>query len=168
MLEGAANEAKKKMLDGVSADAAAAKFKVLAGLMTEDELLAQERTFENRRYQIEAQALQQRLALLAKDPTVSKTELAKLQNEVLDLTRQHEARVTQIEQQAILQRKQIQLTAGQSIAQSWAQNISKMITLQQSFGATIKGLWQSVQQAISSALASILEQWLAKKLATLI
>lgn len=143
-----------------------ANFLVQMGAKTQAQLLTQERSFENARFQIQDQALQQRKALI--DPNLNPVEYAKVTNQIADLERAHQAKITQIDQQAILQRTLIERTAINSTASLWGQNIAKLITLQQGFATTLHGLYVGMVGIISDALASIIQKWLVQHLSALL
>jgi hypothetical protein len=48
------------------------------------------------------------------------------------------------------------------ISSTWANSLARMATLQQSFGATIGQLWQSVAGMITGALADVIQKYIAK------
>lgn len=89
-------------------------------------------------------------------------------NQKFALEQQHQNRLTNLTRQAVLQRTAIERNAIGSVAQSWGQNIGRMLTLQQGFGATVQGMYQGLVGAIGNAIGQILEQWIAMQLAKLI
>ena len=136
------------------------------GALSDAQLLQQQKKFENDRFQIDSDELIRKLNQLKADPTnpdAIKAQDAKIEQ----LAKQHQLRLNDISRKASLQRSQIERQAINQIASGWSQNIAKMLTLQQGFAATVKGLWQTVQQAIGDAIAKIIEQWLAKELTAL-
>lgn len=81
---------------------------------------------------------------------------------------QHQNTLTQIARQGVMARTLVERQAIGSIAQSWGQNIGRMLTLQQGFGATVQGLWQGLVGAVGNAIGQMLEQWIAMQLTKLI
>lgn len=156
----------KASLAQITAAENLAKFRVAMGVETNAAMLAQDRDFENQRYAIERAAAARALANV--DPARDPVKYAQASGQIEALDIQHQAKLTQIDQQAVLQRTAIERTAINSLSSSWAQAIGKMVTLQQGFAATVKSMWQGLQQAIGNAIASIIEHWLAKQLAALI
>lgn len=146
----------------------AAELEEQLGQISKGQLLAQQRKFEDQRYQIQLNAMQERLALLRADPTQSPEAVQKAQLEIEALERQHQAKLNDIDRQAILQRTQLERQAEQQVSQGWADNISKLITLQQSFITTYKGLLQTLQQAVGSYLAGELQQTIHQQLSKLL
>jgi|GEM_PF-1536967 len=143
----------------------AAEFRQQLGLTSETKMLAQERAFEQERYQIRHAALEREKAEM--DPDHDPVAYAKAVDAIAQLERQHQATLTEIDRKAVLARNQLQLQAINQIASSWGSAIGKMVTLQQGFGATVKSMWQGVQQAIGDAVAKIIENWLAKEITAL-
>jgi hypothetical protein len=137
------------------------------GALSDAQLLQQQKKFENDRFQIDRDELTRKLNLLTGDRTTDPNTIKAQNAKIEQLTQQHQLRLNDISRKASLQRSQIERQAINQIASGWSQNIAKMLTLQQGFAATIKGLWQTVQQAIGDAIAKIIEQWLAKELTAL-
>ncbi len=153
----------KANLDAITTEEALAKQRVAMGVETNQQLLAQETDFENRRYAIEAAAAARARALV--DPQKDPVRAAQLDAQLEQLERQHQQKLTQIDQQAVLQRSAIERTAANSVASLWGQNLAKMITLQQSFSTTVRSLYLGMVDIISTALASVIEKWIEQQLA---
>jgi hypothetical protein len=137
------------------------------GALSDAQLLQQQKKFENDRFQIDSDELTRKLNQLKADPTTNPDVINGQNAKIEQLAKQHQLRLNDISRKASLQRSQIERQAINQIASGWSQNIAKMLTLQQGFAATVKGLWQTVQQAIGDAIAKIIEQWLAKELTAL-
>ena len=161
-------ELDKLRTDQVDREKAASEFRVAMEIETKAQQIAQERTFENTRFQIASEGLQARLALYAKDPNANPVEVAKLKHQLADVERKHQATLTDIDQKAILERTALERNAVNSTAQLWSSNISKMITLQQGFAATLGNLYKGMVSVLSDALGSIIQKWLEQHLAALI
>lgn len=153
---------------GVDAAEAAAQFEVDMGRETQGQMLAQERQFESQRYQIRLKALDENLRLAALDPNTSPAKLQEIHNQIAQLERTHQAKLTEIDRKATLERTQIARGAINQFASGWASALAQMATLQKGFAATIKSLWQTIQQTIASALESIIQGWLQRQLAALL
>jgi hypothetical protein len=146
---------------------AQAEFLNQMGLMSDAQLLQQQKKFEDDRYNIDSGELTRKLDLLKADPTTSPDLITAQNAKIEQLNQQHQLRVNENTRKAALQRTQIERQAINQIAAGWAQGIAKMVTLQQGFAATIKGLWQTVQQAIGDMIAKILEKWLSQEMIAL-
>ncbi|HEY1606577.1 MAG TPA: phage tail tape measure protein [Allosphingosinicella sp.] len=155
----------QKMADlKIQAERERAQFMVSMGLMTQRQLIEIDRQLENERYQDQVKSLNQQLAAeKAQTP-----QYQKIWQQLQEARKQHENTLTGITQKAVLQRTQLERNAISQLSSSWGQAIGKMVTLQASFASTIKSLWQGLQQAIGSAIASIIEQWLVKHLSALL
>jgi hypothetical protein len=137
------------------------------GLMSDAQLLQQQKKFEDDRYNIDRGELVRKLSLLKADPTTNPDAITAQNAKIEQLNQQHQLRINETNRKAVLQRTQIERQAINQIAAGWAQGIAKMVTLQQGFTATIKGLWQTVQQAIGDMIAKILEKWLSQEMIAL-
>lgn len=158
-------ETQRSLLAQVDDEQKTAEFRQQLGLTSEAKMLAQERSFEQERYQIRHAALEREKAEI--DLNQNPLAYAKAMGAIAQLDRQHQATLTEIDRKAILARNQLQLQAIKQISSSWGSAIGKMVTLQQGFSATIKSMWQTVQQAIGDAVAKIIENWLAKEITAL-
>jgi hypothetical protein len=152
-------------LDAISSEEELAKHRVEMGVETNTQLLAQERNFENQRFAIDQAAMLRAKSLI--DPSRDPVRYAQISAQIEALERQHQLRLTSIDRQAETQRSQLARQAIGQIASGWSQNIGKMLTLQQGFTTTVKGLWQTLQQAIGDIVAKIIENWLLKELTAL-
>jgi phage-related minor tail protein len=154
----------KAAQDKLDADETLAKFRVEMGLETNRQLLADEKKFETERFNTQMQDL-------AREFVAAKGNAAQ-QNAILiqqeEAYRQHEQKLTQIDQQAVLQRTQIERTAIASVSTAFGSDLAKMLTLQKSFAATMSSIYMSMVNAISGALAKMIEQWIQKQLAALL
>lgn len=94
-------------------------------------------------------------------------EYADANREIEKLKQAHDNRMRILEAQNRIKEKRDEAEALQQkraamtgIAQSWAQNLAKMATLQQGFGATVKGMWQSLVGSFEQAIARMIQQWI--------
>ncbi|SDD58823.1 hypothetical protein SAMN05444678_11694 [Sphingomonas sp. YR710] len=142
-----------------------AEFRRQMGAETARQLIEDEKRIAKAKYDAARVAI---VSEIAATPESERVKRAALYNQLRVLDRQYQADRTALEQRAALQRTQIERTAIGSVASSWGQNIGKMLTLQQGFGASIKGMWQGLQQAIGNALATIMENWLVTHITTLL
>jgi hypothetical protein len=150
----------KAAQDGLKAQEAAAKFRVTLGVETNAQLIAQERKFLDTAFAEEMQDVAKRKALAAGDPVAT----AKIEQEKASIIRKYQSEITANEQQAVLERTKIERQAVDSISQSWAQNIGKLVTLQQGLNKTIQSGYMAMVNAASTAIATVVAQQ-AKKVA---
>lgn len=148
---------------GVDADQQAAEQSYALGVMNKEQLLALEADFENRRTQIKMDAMLAGLALVNPDNDPEKYAAIKAQIEELEM--QHQLRMTEIKNQAELERNQYQLSAMNSIQSSVASNLQQLMMGQMSLANFMKATWSSVLSAITGELAKMVANWIAKKLA---
>lgn len=88
-----------------------------------------------------------------------------------ELTKQHENRLLVIDAQANAKRRQMDRLADTEsnrrmsrMAGTWASNLARMATLQQGFGATVKGIWQGMVGVVTDVIEQIVEQWIVGEL----
>jgi hypothetical protein len=133
------------------------------GIKTQGQLLQDEIKTEQARKAIEDKFYSDKQKIYVRDSADWKA----LQKKKEDAAKASDDKITELERKAQLQRTQIGRQAINQVASAWGSAIGKMLTLQQGFGATIKSMWQSVQQAIGNAVAKIIENWLAKEITAL-
>jgi hypothetical protein len=168
-LEGAISKGREDAaMAGVDAEEAAAEFEVEIGRRTAGQLIAQQRLFENQRFQIQRQGVLERLRLAQLDPMSSPAKLKEIQSQIEALERTHQAKLTQIDRQAQLQRTQMARQAFTQIGQSFGDHISKMVTLQEGWREGLIGIYQGLVQTVADVLAQIIAKWVAAFLIKLI
>lgn len=155
-------------LAGVDAEQAAAEFEVEMGRESKSQLLAQERDFENQRFEIRRKGLIESLRLAELDPNTSPQKLRQIQSQIEELERQHQQKLTDIDRQATLERTRIQRNGINQVSQSWAQTISQMITRQIGWRDGLISIWQGLVGTVASVIQQILQQWIAAFLTKLI
>jgi hypothetical protein len=156
-------ELEKDQQERVDAAQKTGEFLVQLGVKTQGQLLQDEIKTERARAQVEAKFFADQEALYAKDAAASDA----LEKKRVAAVNASETKITELKRKAELQRTQLTRQAINQVASSWGSAVGKMVTLQQGFGATIKNMWQSVQQAIGDAVAKIIENWLAKEITAL-
>jgi phage tail tape-measure protein len=125
--------------------------------------LALDRQLEQRQYDIKVEALTSELKLYA----LGTREYAAHLRQLEILKRQHDNRVVLMNRQADLQQKRdddaLAASKRRSLdawTQSWSQQIAKLVTLQQGFATTIKGIWNDMVGMFEQAIARMVQQWL--------
>lgn len=90
------------------------------------------------------------------------------------LEQQHQNRMAILKGQADAKRRQqdrILDTEGNrrmvGMANTWAQSLARMATLQQGFTATVKGLWQGIASLMAGIIEEMLRKWIIAQLAKL-
>lgn len=136
------------------------------GLITKEELLAQEQEFEQRRFEIKMQALEDQKALI--DPTRDPVAYAEILTQIEELERQHQANMTEIRHQAAVEQAAPMMQALNQIGASWQSLFAQMIQGQISAAQFLKGLWQSVTSAVANMFAKMVTDWIMGKIKMLI
>lgn len=126
---------------------------------------------ERKMYDLEIQALRDKLALRSTEPT----ERDRINRQIEQLEIQHNARMKGMavanandnvarERQIWEEKNKIQIGAINSLSQSWGNALALMATGQASFAETVKALWQGLVGAITQAIAQMIAQWIAKQI----
>lgn len=130
------------------------------GEITKSELLVLEEQFARRRFEIEYQALLERLELAKSDPNASPAELARIKEQLLEVERNYQLRRGELMQN---QKQAGGLNGffddlGTSFSQMTNTLLTSATTLRQALGSIFQGIYQSfVQNLITKPLG----EWLA-------
>lgn len=136
-----------------------------AGRISQLERLDMEIEFENRRYQIAYDALQERIALAEQDPTYSQTAIDKLKAQMGELGQGHERTQTKNEGKRENQRRkdapnvmEMLQDGGKNVWQQAQQQMSQaftaMLTRAQSFRQAMGGVFSSIRQTFVQEMVS--------------
>jgi len=155
-------------LGAVDREEEQAKLGVSLGIQTNAKLLAQERDFENRRYQIKLQALQQELALAARSPDKNPVEVAKINAQIEQLALQHGKRMNQIANQSTVEQSKYWTGIFSSMNSGFSGVIKNFLNGTASLKTTIQGLFSSIVDSVTQALAQMAADWLTNQIAQML
>jgi len=143
---------------GVDAAEQASELEYQLGEISLQQRLASQQQFENDRYQIARQALEERLLLMSKDPDMNPEEYARIKNEILSLEIQHRQMLREIGNQQIINSATPANNIFQSMEQGFASSLQGMLTHAQTWRQALTNLYRQV-------FASYLQEMIAKPLA---
>lgn len=143
---------------GVDAAEQASELEYQLGEISLQQRLASQQQFENDRYQIARQALEERLLLMSKDPDMNPEEYARIKNEILNLEIQHRQMLREIGNQQIINAATPANNIFQSMEQGFASSLQGMLTRAQTWRQALTNLYKQV-------FASYLQEMIAKPLA---
>lgn len=130
------------------------------GKITEQQEVAGLIALENRKYQIEQKALNDKLALMQFDALGQQ----KILDQELVLEQKHAADVKKINDKAALDQNKTWATLFSSMRSGFASTITGFLNGTASLGATIKGLFQDIGNSIIQMIANMAAQWLETSL----
>lgn len=136
-----------------------------AGRISQLERLDMEIEFENRRYQIAYDALQERIALAEQDPTYSQSAIDKLKQQMAELGQGHEREQTKNQGKRENQRRkdapnvmEMLQDGGKNVwqeaQQQMGQAFTAMLTRAKSFRQAMGGLFSSIRQTFVQEMVS--------------
>jgi hypothetical protein len=137
-----------------------AKFARENGEITKSELVTLEEDFARRRFEIEYQALLERLELAKSDPNMSPAELARIKEQLLEVERNYQMRRGELGQQ----KKEADGVGGLfgDIGVSFGNAADAMLTRARSLQQGLAGIFQSIYQSfIQNLIARPLGEWIA-------
>lgn len=147
-------------LQVIALEEQSAQTSVQLGVMTQQQLLDLQQGFEERRFVLSKQALEERLAMAEKDPDRNPVELEKIQREIEALEQQHQLRMGQIRNASLLESNK-HVTGFVNDLTSGLQSVFARIGTQiKSIGDLTKAMWQTVAQVTMQMLAKIVAEWI--------
>jgi hypothetical protein len=138
------------------------------GLLTQAQVLAQTRAFEIEKNAIALAALKERQQIALADPDRNIVELSRINLEMEQLERQHQLRLGEIRNLSTKESQRTQLDGINSIQQGWQSVLQQAMQGQLSLGGVMKGLWASITQAVTGAIAKMGVEWLAMQVKNMI
>lgn len=145
-----ADHRRAEALAHIALDEQAARFAQENGAITKAQLLEQEQEFARRRFEIESQAVQERLALAQTDPTTSPAELARIKEQLLEVERQYHLRRNELTQQAMAESGAVWRSFTDTIGGLWDKGVNALMngTL------TWSNAWRAVGAELTAWFAS--------------
>lgn len=132
------------------------------GVMTMERRLALEAGFEERMMAVKRQALVAKLEMLAQDPDMNPVERARIQQQLEELERQHQARMGEIKHGQEGERARPGLGVMGGLEQQLEQAGNSLLTGQQSVMGALKQLWSGTYAAfVSEMITKPLAAWVA-------
>src|SRR5579859_1403163 len=136
------------------------------GLIDKSELLRQTQDFENRKFEIERQALQQKLALAQGENGGNKDLAAanQLNLQIEELERQHQRNMAVIDREGANERLAPFRNMVTGMESTWSHGLVQMMNGQLRFSNAMKGMWNSLVQGFEQMAADMVMHWAAKEL----
>jgi hypothetical protein len=145
----------------VEAEAEVAAALTDLGLQTNAELIAQDQAFEERRYEIRRQGLQERLALAEADPDRDPVRVAQLNAEIEELAMQHESALRGIRSAGLKEQTANWRAMFGTMQSGFASVIQNFLKGTLTIGNAVRGLFVAVAESVVQMLAQVAAQWLA-------
>lgn len=153
-------EWKRAATDGVNVQQQAAEQQFALGLISKQDMLAQEQAFELERYEIARQAVEERMELLAQDPNMNPVEYQKLKDKLLDIDRKHAFDRQAIENKIKLDQAIPALNVFKSMESSFANAITGMITRAQTLRQALGNIFSAIANSfVTEMVAKPVAEW---------
>lgn len=147
----------------IEAKRAQAQFEVDMGLTTQAQLLEQEALFEQQRFELQSQALEQRKTLI--DPQRDPEAYAQLLLQLAELDAQHEAKKNDLRLQQTLAATEATRGVLGELQSSWAGTIKGMMTGTMTFAQGLRAMFKGAVDAVIGMLAQMAAKWLVQQIA---
>lgn len=138
------DEWKRAASSGIEVQEQAADLAYSLGQISNDERLQLDRQFEQQRYEIAAQAIEERMALMKKDPNMNAVEYQKLKNQLLEIDRKHMMDKQKLENTIKVSAAAPQLRMFDQMQQSFSQAITGMLTRAQTLRQGLNSIFKSI------------------------
>lgn len=154
------DEWKRAATAGIEVQEQSADLAYAMGEISNEERLQLDRQFEQQRYEIAQQAIEERMALMAKDPNMSAVEYQKLKNQLLEIDRKHMMDKRQIENSIKVAAATPQLRMFDQMQQSFGQAITGMLTRAQTLRQGLNSIFQSILSSfVQNMVVTPLVEW---------
>lgn len=144
-----------------------AQFDLAIGRINAEEMIRVEQQLEDERFAIQMEAVRQRIALLENDPTKNAVALRRLNDELLQIEREHELKKRGLSQEAALEQVSVWSRMAENVGGSFGSVINGLVTrtmtLRQAVMTLFSGLLSSVSNFLGQMLAKKLATWAAEK-----
>jgi hypothetical protein len=137
-----------------------AQEKLKLSQITEQQLLALQRQFLNEEYEAERAALEQKLALYQNDPDKNPAQLQKLQDQILEMDKQHANQEQQITIQATEAQKAQYDTYFSAIENGFSNTIQGIQQGTQTWQKGMQNMFQNILLSFDKMVESMLAKWL--------
>ncbi|MBL4835734.1 MAG: hypothetical protein JKY26_17425 [Pseudomonas sp.] len=138
-----------------------AQFALQEGLVTQQQMLAAQKDFEDQRYAIEAAALEQRRLLLENDPDRNPVALQQIHQQMQELEQQHRNSVSAIQQQQTMEARSNWNGMLGSMQQSWTNGLNGILTGTMSTEGLMRGIFASIGTAfVENMVTKPLMAWM--------
>lgn len=161
-LQQISREAKQQAaLDGVSYDENMAQLALQRGVLTQNEMLALQVQFEQRRFEIAMASQQERLQLLDAEKDRNVVAIAQTQAEIEALQRQHAQRMGQLAVQQNAETQGPLRNSIQSLASQWQGGLEQMLQGQLKWRNALTGMWAGIKAQFFKMTAEMGLKWIA-------
>jgi len=155
-------------LADVDADELAARERAALNLQTTEELLQQEREFEDRRYEIRRQALEAIKQLEAASGDKDPDKIRKLLSEIEALELEHHQRQREIRTRQVIESQREWLGALRQMEGGFKTAIAGMLKGTTTFAEGMRQMTAAVVGAVIDMIAQLAAQWLVAQIAQIV
>jgi len=159
--EESAKQRERMGLEEIQIKKAALADELAAGEITKEQELAETRKLEQQRFQIEAQGLRERLALVQAD----RVQRLKVMDEIALAEKKHDAELLKIDKQADRERMKLWNDFFKSLQSGFQGVIKNFLDGTATLAQTIQGLFKSIVDAVINEIARMAAEWAAQHLA---
>lgn len=130
------------------------------GVTSESELLAQDRGFEEQRYQVKLDALNKKLTLLQEDPDTDLVKVQEINDQKVALETQYQAQMDQLRIKSVQMSNKDWQSMFSVMQSGFTSTIGNFLKGTTSLASTIRGMYNDIAKSVIDTLAKILAQQL--------
>ena len=134
------------------------------GLITQAQVLAADQVFENKRNAIDKAALQERMEAALKDPDRNPVLVAQISAQLETLENQHQLKLKQIDQQAIVERQKYQTDFFNTLQSNMTTSFAGILNGTETLGTGMKKIWVGIGASLADTVAKMAADWLVGQL----
>ncbi len=138
------------------------------GILTNQQVLAAQAEFEQRRFAIAQEALAERLSMAELDQDKNPVLLAQIHEQIEQAEQIHQAKLTEIRSLALKDSQKYTMDAVNTMGNGFQNVFQQAMNGGLNLTGVMKGLWSSMTQAVSQAIAKMAGDWMMAQLKTLI
>ena len=137
----------------------ASALRVALGQESVAQAIALEQGFEDRRHDIQLKALQDKMKLASMDPDRNPVEIAKINEQLIELEMQYQGRVRAIKSKAVIESNKDMSTAVGQVRSTWESAMAGMLQGTMSLRQGLAAMWTSVLQSFTQFIAKKVTAW---------
>lgn len=156
-----------RSLAGIESENQQSQLMLSMGLITREQLLAQESAYQTRMFEIKRAALAEQMTLLLQNPDMDPVAREQLNRQIQELEIQHRQRMGEISRQAQLENVAPMMQVFQVMESGMDSTMAQMLTRQQSWAQGLTSIYKSVgmafvQEMVTKPVAAWIAGWVRK------
>jgi hypothetical protein len=133
-------------------------------LINAQQRIAALKQLEDQEYEITKASIEKKLVLMQQDPTMSPVQIKQLQNQIENLTREHNDKIAALNTQSVKDSQQKFDTYFAHINSGFASSLTGMLEGTKTFAKGMQDVWNNVVSGIIGSISGIALKWIEQHL----